>query len=137
MLRAKPDSIRVALNRVTFGARDTDVAAVNDSGWPAWVNDQLAAPAGDDPALDAHLKSQVLHIEYPASTTTQGSWPAVKEDRGLLYLNAETQTLWNVARNAGVSVSFNERFRIRQELAAATWTIRGRAYNMTASCLRY
>ncbi len=121
MLPAKPDSLRVALNRVTFGARDLDVAAVNASGWPAWVDEQLSAPAGDDPALDSHLRNQVLHIEYPAVSSAQGNWPAVKEDRALFYLNADTPTLWNIARNAGVSVSFNERFRIRQELAAATW----------------
>jgi uncharacterized protein (DUF1800 family) len=123
MLPAKPDSYRIALNRVTFGARDLDVAAVSASGWSVWLNDQLAPPVGDDPQLDAHLKSQVMHIEYPASTAanTQGTWAAVKEDRPLNFLNADTPTLWNVAIKAGVSIAFNERQRIRQELAAATW----------------
>lgn len=118
MLPAKPDPTRVALNRVTFGARDTDVAAATAIGWAGWVEDQLAAPAGDDPALTAHLNAQLMHIEYAAGSSAQGSWNAVNEDRGLNYVNASTPTLWNIARNAGVSVSFNERFRIRQELAA-------------------
>ena len=123
MLPAKPDSLRVALNRVTFGARDLEVAGVAASGWAAWVDDQLKPPVGDDPQLDAHLKAQVMHIEYPASdpAQTQSSWAAVKEDRTLNYIGADTPTLWNVATRAGLSVSFSERFRIRQELAAATW----------------
>ena len=121
MLFAKPDPFRVALNRVTFGARDTDVATVNGMGWAAWIDDQLAAPAGDNSALTAHLNAQIMHIEYAAANTAQGSWNAVNEDRGLNYVNASTPTLWNIARNAGVSISFNERTRIRQELAAVTW----------------
>ena len=43
---------RIALNRVTFGARDVDVALVQQNGWTQWVADQLAPPKGDDPALE-------------------------------------------------------------------------------------
>ena len=68
MLPAKPDQIHVALNRVTFGARDLDVASVQATGWPAWVEDQLAPTVGDDGALAVHLQSQVMHIQYAAAT---------------------------------------------------------------------
>ena len=127
MLPTKPDSIRVALNRVTFGARDGEVASAQASGWEAWVNEQLAPPGGDDGALDVHLKSQLMHIQYAAATpgmngmSTDSNWPAVNEDRGLNYLYADTATLWNIARQAGLTISSSERTRIRQELAAATW----------------
>ncbi len=121
MLPTKADPIRVALNRVTFGARDLDVATVQASGWPAWVTDQLAPPVGDDPNLAAFLANQTLHIEYTAGTGTQGSWAAVKEDRPLNYLNADPAVLWNIGGQAGVTIASNERLRISQELAAATW----------------
>ncbi len=123
MLPAKADSLRIALNRVTFGARDTDVALAQASGWTAWLEDQLAPPAGDDSSVTSHLNTQIMHIEYAASNPAQtnGTWAAVNEDRGLNYLNAATPILWNVASKAGVTVAFNERTRIRQELAAATW----------------
>ena len=121
MLPAKADSIRVALNRVTFGARDADVAAVQASGWPAWVADQLTPPIGDDPNLDNHIKTQTMHIEYAAGSSTLGSWGAVKEERPLSYLNADTPVLWNIANQAGNTISASERLRISQELAAATW----------------
>ena len=123
MLPAQANSLRIALNRVTFGARDTDVALAQSMGWTAWVEDQLAPPADNDAAMTSHLNKQVMHIEYAASNPAQttGTWAAINEDRGLNYLYAATPILWNVATKAGVSISFNERTRIRQELAAATW----------------
>ena len=127
MLPEKPDQIRIALNRVTFGARDTDVASVQAMGWPAWVAEQLAPPVGDDPALNTHIQAQRLRIQYAAATpgmngvNANANWPAVNEDRPLNYIGADVPTLWNIARNSGLTVPFNERFRIRQELAAVTW----------------
>ena len=124
MLPAKPDLYRVALNRVTFGARDTDVAAVTASGWTAWVDDQLHPPEGDDPQLAAFLKTQAMHIEYAAADpakTPKGTWAAVKEERPLNYINADIPTLWDIYTKSGTTFSYSERFRIRQELTAATW----------------
>ena len=66
MLPDKPTFEQIALNRVTFGARDRDIQVVQRMGWAAWVDDQLDPPAGDDPALDQYLRSRTLHIEYPA-----------------------------------------------------------------------
>ena len=123
MLSPTPDPLRIALNRVTFGARDVDVLNARNMGWPAWVADQLSAPAGDDPQLDAHLKAQTMRINYSAPTENQpqGTWVATDEIRPLNYLNADTPTLWNIARHGGSTFSFSERTRISQELAAATW----------------
>ena len=127
MLPATPNPIRTALNRVTFGARDTDVAIAENLGWAGWVNDQLAPPPGDDPALASHLARQTMKIKYaaPAENDTRGTWLATDEDRTLNYINAEAATLWNITRNAGSLFSGSERTRIRQELAAATWICNG------------
>jgi uncharacterized protein (DUF1800 family) len=123
MLPSKPHPYRIALNRVTFGARDSDVETINAMGWAPWVEAQLSPPPGDEASLDAFIKAQTMRIRYeaPAATDTRGTWSAVDENRPLNYINAETPTLWAITRGAGVAFSSAERTRIRQELAAATW----------------
>ncbi len=124
MLPRTPDPMRVALNRVTFGARDTDVAYATSIGWNAWVEEQLRPPAGDDPDLATHIAAQAIPIQYAAANpTTQpmGTWAAVNEVRPLNYLNASVPELYRIATRSGREVSFTERTRIRQELLAATW----------------
>ena len=113
---------RRALNRVTFGARDVDEAYAQQIGWSNWVAEQLAAPAGDDPALAAFLANQTMPISYGASSsTTNPGWPAVTEVRPLNYLGASTTDLWALEAGNNSSVSPSEVYRVRQELAAATW----------------
>ncbi|MGE4062785.1 MAG: DUF1800 domain-containing protein [Rhodospirillaceae bacterium] len=124
MLPATPDPMRAALNRVTFGARDTDVAYANSLGWTAWVNEQLNAPPGDDPDLATHLAAQTMRIQYAApnpATQPNGTWVATDEMRPLNYLNQTIPELYNVATRAGREFANQERTRIRQELLAATW----------------
>ena len=92
-LQTTPD--RTALNRITFGARDFDVENVKRMGWAAWVNEQLNAPFGDDPALAQYLAAQRMHIEYPAyENKPYYSWPAVNEDRPLNFLTMSGQQIW-------------------------------------------
>ncbi len=122
MLPAKPKDLQLALNRITFGARDFDVQSVESLGWATWVDAQIQPPDGDEPALDAHIKAQTMPIKYSAANPmSNGTWEAVDEDRPLLYLDADIETLWQVAKQAGKTISFQERFRVQQELAAATW----------------
>ena len=45
MLPENPSFERTALNRVTFGARDVEVANTKTIGWEAYVEDQLNPPA--------------------------------------------------------------------------------------------
>lgn len=123
-LPTDPDPLRRALNRLTFGARDTDVALANSmGGLAAWMADQFAVPAGDDPDLDKFVNSQTMRINYaaPAVNDTRGMWSATDEVRPLLYLNADPQILWEVAVEAGSTYATQERTRIRQELIGATW----------------
>jgi uncharacterized protein (DUF1800 family) len=121
MLAAEPSFERIALNRVTFGARDVDEAYVQSIGWEAYVEEQLNAPVEDDDALAAHLAAQTMRITYRGQDTPQGGWEDVDEDRPLAYLNADTETLFNLAKEAGQTVSFAELSRIQQELTAASW----------------
>ena len=65
-----------------------------------------------------------MHIKYSAAADTMitnGTWEAVDEDRPLNYIYADTETLWYVATQTGKAVFFQERYRVQQELAAATW----------------
>jgi len=121
-LTTTPDPIRTALNRLTFGARDTDVTRVRGLGLSAWMAEQFTVPSGDDPALASFLATQELRITYPAPAAgSGGTWDATDEMRPLSYLNASTQSLWDISVNAGTKYHFNERLRIRSELLLATW----------------
>ncbi|MFP5228156.1 MAG: DUF1800 domain-containing protein [Acidobacteriota bacterium] len=54
-----------ALNRLTFGPRPGDVAAVNAMGLDKWINEQLNPETIDDSTLDARLAA------YPAMRLSQ------------------------------------------------------------------
>ncbi len=123
MLASSPSFERTALGRVTFGATSQDEAYAQQIGWDAWVEEQLAAPAGDDPDLAAFLSTQTLAISYAAapdnSTATYGA--TNEPARPFDYLNASTTSLWTLQQQSGNSVAPAEVTRVRQELAAATW----------------
>ncbi|MEQ8734646.1 MAG: DUF1800 domain-containing protein [Rhodospirillaceae bacterium] len=121
MLTAEPSFERIALNRVTFGAREVDEAYVQAIGWDTYVSEQLNPPPGDDNGLAAHLASQTMKITYRGQQNAQGGWPDVDENRPLNYLAADTETLFKIAIDAGKTVSFAEQARIQQEIAAASW----------------
>ena len=123
MVQSTPRFETVALNRVTFGARDTDVAYVQKIGWAAWVDEQLNPPVGDDAALAAHLKSQTMRIAYNGQPPTKGivGWPTINQLRPLNYLTADISDMWSLARNVEYSVAANELTRVQQEICAATW----------------
>jgi uncharacterized protein (DUF1800 family) len=121
MLPGQPSFTQIALNRVTFGATASDVANATQIGWEGWVSAQLSAPPGDDSTIAAFLAGQTMPIQYAAATSGQGTWTAVDEVRPLNYLSASIPTLWNVAINAGSSISPAERERVLQEVLSATW----------------
>src|SRR5437868_6677147 len=114
MAATKSTFERIALNRVTFGARDVEVTNLQREGWPAWVERQLVPPPGDDPAMAAHIKSQVMHIQYDAfdDNLINYHWKAVNEDRGLTYLTATPEQIWNTCINIPWKISFAEDSRM-------------------------
>jgi uncharacterized protein (DUF1800 family) len=123
MLPATPTFERNALNRTTFGARDLDVANVQQIGWAAWLNDQLNPPAGEESAITQHLQLCSMQIKYAVQLPAGSSpgWPAVDERRGLNYLFTDLASIWTMVGKTEISIAPNERTRIQQELNAATW----------------
>ena len=123
MLPKKPSFERLALNRVTFGAREEDMAEVRENGWASWVNAQLEPPEGDEPAILAHLEPQRMRIAYAVQLPAGNSpgWPAIDERRRFNYLKAPMPDIWEMVSKTEISIAPNERARIQQELNAATW----------------
>jgi uncharacterized protein (DUF1800 family) len=122
MLAAQPSFERIALNRVTFGARDLDVSLVQRNGWRAWVEEQLANPAGDDPELAAFLAKQTMHIAYPGQDNGDGTgYRGVDEDRPFNYMKTEIPKLYNMAYQYPRTIPWAEQLRIQQELVATIW----------------
>ncbi len=111
------------MNRVTFGARDLDVANVTANGWTAWVEDQLRPPAGDDPDLDRYLKSFTVHIQYDSfdDNLTNYHWKGVNEDRPLSYLTASLEKIWKTTRQIPWTVSFEEAGRMEMEFISSVY----------------
>lgn len=116
-------AIRTALNRVTFGSRDVDEDRVAAMGWPAWVDEQLAAPASDDPIVAQMLNDAVYRITYTGRNDAQGNWPAVDEDRSLAALRASSSELFEIYDEATRlrTLPQNEITRIYEESVIATW----------------
>ncbi len=114
---------RLALNRITFGARESDMKEVRDRGWAAWVAEQLSPPAGDEEAIVTRLAPQTMRIAYAVQLPAGNSpgWPAVDERRRLNYLRADIAPIWDMVSKTEISIAPNERARIQQELNAATW----------------
>ncbi len=119
MLPLQTTPERIALNRITFGARDFDIANVKRMGWSAWVREQLDAPRGDDPALAAYLAAQRMHIEYPAyENKPYYSWPAVNEDRPLNYLTMSSAQIWAKTLQISPAADYREMARAYNELCS-------------------
>lgn len=123
MLPVQPSFERLALNRITFGAREADIEKVRSDGWAAWVHDQLNPPPGDEPAITEHLAPQTMRIKYAVQLAAGNSpgWPAVDERRKLNYLHAELPFIWDMVSKTEITIAPNERARIQDELNAALW----------------
>ena len=123
MLPETPSPERIAINRVTFGARDSDIAKAQSLGWTGWVEDQLNPPVGDDPLTAQLLKDATLRITYGERNDSQGTWPAVDEDRPLNTLSMTGEELFKIYGdvNRTRTLPTNEINRIAEEVAAATW----------------
>lgn len=96
MVATELSPIRTALNRVTFGSRDIDEERANQLGWTGWVEEQLNPPTGDDPATAQLLDAAVYRITYAGSSSAQGNWAAVDEDRPLQTLKMNSSQLFEI-----------------------------------------
>ncbi len=83
---------RIALNKLTYGPRPSEVAIVEQviGGLGIFVEQQLAASESDDGLTQALVAAATLPIKYDASTT----YPAVNENRRLTILSETPSELW-------------------------------------------
>ena len=76
-----------ALNRLTFGPRPGDVAAVEATGLDKWIDEQLNPQSIDDSALEQRLMAYPAmrlslhermrrHVRQRAGRSTARVWPA-------------------------------------------------------------
>lgn len=123
MLPRVPSFEHLALNRITFGAREKEIAAVRENGWAAWVDEQLNPPPGDEPPIVGQIVPQRMHIAYAVQLPAGNSpgWPAIDERRRLDYLGMDIGAIWELVGKTEISIAPNERARIQQELNAANW----------------
>src|SRR5258708_15735938 len=108
----------IALSRMSYGPLPADVAGMQQIGLAAYVEEQLAAPTGDDPLTQAMLGSYRFPIGYPAGST----YPAVHENRLLTTLSKPLADLWQLHLNVGNDLlPWAEVYRATEEVRIATW----------------
>jgi uncharacterized protein (DUF1800 family) len=104
-----PPATVIALNRMAYGPRPGDVAAINATGGlAAYIERQLAPDTIDDSACEAKVAAAKLRIRYAA----------VNETRPLSNLNKTTPQLWAIV--ATDMMDFRERIRPAEEVRVAT-----------------
>jgi uncharacterized protein (DUF1800 family) len=103
------------LGRAGFGASPHALQDLQESGFPGWVDAQLAPRPGLDSVADERLRSARLHIKYPAGD----GWAAADEARPLTTLDAPISTLWHLTDHKN-AMHAAERRRPRDEVIAAT-----------------
>jgi len=106
------------LNRLTFGATDAARAEMARIGPEAWLEAQLALPAGDA-GLEARLAAARLRIAYEAGEAETGRWDGVDELRPLSALTAEPQSLLPLV-DWSLAMDYAERSRPGEEVIAAS-----------------
>ncbi len=109
-----PPVDKLVLGRLAFGASAEDSAFIQAKGLNHWVEEQLRAPAGDEPAMLARLAAIRLRIRYGAGE----GWPAVDELRPLTTLDKDVAQLWPLT-DRKAPLAGPERQLPRREVAAA------------------
>ena len=106
---------RLILNRLAFGASQDDLRLIREFGPDQWIEQQLNAPLGDDPATQHRLDTARLRIKYNAGD----GYESKDEQRPLLSLNQDAADLWPLT-DYKRQMAGQERQRPRQEVATAT-----------------
>src|SRR5262249_26783899 len=104
-------------NRLGYGPRPETYAALLKQDASAWLDEQLAAPAGDDAGVKARLANCKLHIKYDAAP---GKWATLDEMRSLATLDKPIENLWPPLFDPQKPVNGQERARPRLDVIAAT-----------------
>lgn len=117
-MRPTPDAVTLA--RLAYGHTAEELERLKKVGQKPWLEEQLAPPAGDDPATAEKLKTATLHIEYGPGKDGGKEWKGVKEDRPLQTLTQTAKELWP-RRNWQQGMDYQERIRPREEVVSASW----------------
>jgi uncharacterized protein (DUF1800 family) len=104
-----------ALGRAGYGAGTENAAVIARSGFPAWVEEQLAPRDEADADCAARLSRLTLRVKYGAGKT----WPAVDENRKLTLLDRPIEEVWPLLQRRA-EMDGAERRRPRDEVIAAT-----------------
>jgi len=100
------------LDRLTFGAKSSEVSFVKKNGINNWIESQLA-PTNLDPAVEKSLKQSLLRISYGESA----DYPAINENRPFSSHNKTTEELWPLLE--AHKMPYPERVRALEELRAS------------------
>ncbi len=104
-------------NRLTFGPRPGDAARLAARPLAAFLDEQLAAPAADDPETRRILGAARLPIEYEGGESDGRRYAGRKERRPLESLNKTVPELWPLADDRN-PLAWEERVRPAMELRA-------------------
>jgi uncharacterized protein (DUF1800 family) len=116
-------SARSVLNRLTFGATETEENLFNEIGFEAWLDQELAKSV-DDVTLEERLTKAKLLIEYDAGKDDGGkNWTALKEERLYSFLNVQGERLVDLIQyDSSTGIAYEERIRPAREVQAASLT---------------
>jgi uncharacterized protein (DUF1800 family) len=111
------EHLLLAINRLGYGPRAEDYSSLMRLKVGGWLEEQLSAPSGDDPAVTERLNQITLRIKYEAS---ENRWQSVDELRHLSNLSKPIDELWLNLFDQQKPVSGQERGFPRNETIAAT-----------------
>lgn len=106
---------KLVLTRFGFGPSLPDLAAFAKQGFPAWLEQQLAPPPGDDPDLKQRLAAAKFQINYKETEKR----PGLDEMRPLQTLDQSSEALWALLDHDHPMNRF-EKARPYHEVVAAT-----------------
>jgi len=107
----------MVLARLGHGARPGEIERLRATGYRAWLDEQLAPPPGDDPAVAAKLQRLTFRIKY--NEGKDKAYPAVDELRPLGTLSQPIEAVWPVLADRDKHDG-QERRRPLMEVMAAT-----------------
>ena len=107
----------MVLVRLGHGARPGETDRLRAAGYGSWLDEQLAPPPGDDPAVAAKLQRLTFRIKYAEGKDK--AYPAVDELRPLSTLNQPIEAVWGVLADRDKHDG-QERRRPLMEVMAAT-----------------
>jgi uncharacterized protein (DUF1800 family) len=109
--------LNLTLDRLTYGAKPSEIEAAQKLGYSKWVAEQLHPPFGTEPEIQKRLDQTVLRIAYGKSDKDE--FPALNENRPLNLLNKPVEELWTLLDG---KIAYEEKLRPLRELIVSRFT---------------